>query len=69
MSIGHACPRCGAAAGRFCIRPDTEPHVTHLARRALNTRYAGRALSSREERELKRFGLPTFQLDPPRSKR
>jgi 3-deoxy-D-manno-octulosonic acid (KDO) 8-phosphate synthase len=64
-----ACPKCEAAIGQPCSSPGREQHVVHLARRAVANRLAGEYISAREERELKRFGLPTFQISPPRGAR
>jgi hypothetical protein len=64
-ALGHACPKCGSAVGQRCYSPGRDLHVVHLVRRALGSRYAGEFISRREERELKRFNLPTFQLSPP----
>lgn len=63
--IKHACPKCGAAIGEFCVTLGNEPFTVHLVRRALGTRYSARSftLTRREERELKRHGLPTFGIN------
>lgn len=68
--IKHACPKCGADVGEFCVTLGNEPFTVHLVRRALGTRDSIRsyALTSREERELKRFGLPTRHIDSPRER-
>lgn len=63
-----ACPKCGSLVGERCYSPGREQHVVHLVRRAIAARLAGEFISRREERELKRFGLPTFQLSPPRTR-
>ena len=67
--LSHDCPKCGSKAGERCYAPGRELHVIHLVRRAIANRCAGEYISRREERELKRFDLPTFYLSPPRDLR